>query len=99
MIAEEVTSSANSSPDLSTANNTIITRMDLSTRITLSSDHIPIINTINKEVMNDKSKNQWYINSNRADRYAFTRHTEGKFIDLLTLTNVHQAEDRSSEPL
>ena len=76
-----------SSPDITTVSNTLYNRTSWTTQHALSSDHLPIITTIN--IRHDYRLQQ---NCNKkADWTQFTEDTESAFAQTTIPTNIHTA--------
>ena len=81
-----------SSPDITTVSNTLYNRTSGTTQHALSSDHLPIITTIN--IRHDYGLQQnrlTYTNYKKADWTQFTEDTESAFAQTTIPTNIHTA--------
>ena len=81
-----------SSPDISTVCNTLYNRTSWTTQHTLSSDHLPIITTIN--IRHDyrlQQNRRTFTNYKKADWTQFTEDTESAFTQTTIPTNIHTA--------
>ena len=81
-----------SSPDITTVSNTLYNRTSWTTQHALSSDHLPIITTIN--IRNDyrlQQNRRTFTNYKKADWTQFTEDTESAFAQTTTPTNIHTA--------
>ena len=81
-----------SSPDITTVSNTLYNRTSWRTQHTISSDHLPIITTIN--IRHDyrlQQNRRTFTNYNKADWTQFTEDTESAFAQITIPTNIHTA--------
>ena len=81
-----------SSPDLTTLSNTLYNRTSWRTQNALSSDHLPMITTIN--IRHDyrlPQNRRTFTNYNKADWSQFTEDTESAFAQTTIPTNIHTA--------
>ena len=81
-----------SSPDITTVSNTLYNRTSWTTQHALSSDHLPIITTIN--IRHDyrlQQNRRTFTNYNKADWTQFTEDTESVFAQTTIPTNIHTA--------
>ena len=81
-----------SSPDITTVSNTQYNRTSWTTQHALSSDHLPIITTIN--IRHDYRLQQirrTFTNYKKADWTQFTEDTESAFAQTTIPTNIHTA--------
>ena len=81
-----------SSPDITTVSNTLYNRTSWTTQHALSSDHLPIITTIN--IRHDYILHQnrrTFTNFKKADWTQFTEDTESDFAQTTIPTNIHTA--------
>ena len=81
-----------SSPSITTVSNTIYTRTSWTPQHTLSSDHLPIITTIN--IRHDyrlQQNRRTFTNFKKADWIQFTEDTESAFAQTTTPTNIYTA--------
>ena len=81
-----------SSPDITTVSNTLYNRTSWTTQHALSSDHLPIITTIN--IRHDYRLQQnrlTFTNYKKADWTQFTEDTESAFAQTTIPTNIHTA--------
>ena len=81
-----------SSPDITTVSNTLYNRSSWTTQHALSSDHLPIITTIN--IRHDyrlQQNRRNFTNYKKADWTQFTEDTESPFAQTTILTNIHTA--------
>ena len=81
-----------SSQDITTVSNTLYNRTSWTTQHVLSSDHLPIITTIN--IRHDyrlQQSRRTFTNYNKADWTQFTEDTESAFAQTTILTNIHTA--------
>ena len=81
-----------SSPDITTMSNTLYNRTLWTTQHTLSSDHLPIITTIN--IRHDyrlQQNRRTVANYKKADWTQFTEDTESAFAQTTMPTNIHTA--------
>ena len=79
-----------SSPDITTVSNTLYNRTSWTTQHALSSDHLPIITTIN--IRHDyrlQQNRRTFTNYKKADWTQFTEDTESAFAQTTILTNIH----------
>ena len=80
------------SPDISTVSNTLYNRTSWTTQHALSSDHLPIITTINIRHDYRLQQNRWTsTNYKKADGAQFTEDTEATFAQTTIPTNIHTA--------
>ena len=81
-----------SSPDIATVSNTLYNRTSWTTQHALSSDHLPIITTINIRHDYILQQNYWtFTNYKKADWTQFTEDTESAFAQTTISTNIHIA--------
>ena len=81
-----------SSPDITTVSNTLYNRTSRTTQHALSSDHLPIITTIN--IRHDyrlQQNRRTFTNYKKADWTQFTEDTESAFAQTTIPTNIHTA--------
>ena len=81
-----------SSPDITTVSNTLYNRTSWTTQHALSSDHLPIITTIN--IRHDyrlQQNRRTFTNYKKADWTQFTEYTESAFAQTTIPTNIHIA--------
>ena len=81
-----------SSPDITTVSNTLYNRTSWTTRHALSSDHLPIISTIN--IRHDYRLQQGrrtFANYGKADWTQFAEDTESAFAQTTVPTGIHTA--------
>ena len=81
-----------SSPDITTVSNTLYNRTSWTTQHALSSDHLPIITTIN--IRHDyrlQQNRRTFTNYKKADWTRFTEDTESAFAQTTIPTNIHTA--------
>ena len=81
-----------SSPDITTVSNTLYNRTSWTTQHALSSDHLPIITTIN--IRHDyRLQQNWrtFTNYKKADWIQFTEDTKSAFAQTTISTNIHTA--------
>ena len=81
-----------SSPDITTVSNTLYNRTSWITQHALSSDHLPIITTIN--IRHDYTLQQnrrTFTNYKKTDWTQFTEDTESAFAQTTIPTNIHTA--------
>ena len=81
-----------SSPDITTVSNTLYNRTSWTTHHALSSDHLPIITTIN--IRHDyglQQNRRTFTNYKKADWTQFTEDTESAFAQTTIPTNIHTA--------
>ena len=81
-----------SSPDITTVSNTLYNRTSWTTQHALSSDHLPIITTIN--IRHDyrlQQNRRTFTNYKKADWTQFTEDTESAFAQTTISTNIHTA--------
>ena len=81
-----------SSPDITTVSNTLYNRTSWTTLHALSSDHLPIITTIN--IRHDyrlQQNRRTFTNYKKADWTQFTEDTESAFAQTTIPTNIHTA--------
>ncbi|XP_039954433.1 uncharacterized protein LOC120770872, partial [Bactrocera tryoni] len=74
-----VMGTCNSSPDLTTASGGLINSITWRPMLTLASDHLPIIISIEKHPDFVSVDNRTYINFNKANWVGFTEFTENTF--------------------
>ena len=77
-----------SSPDNTTVSNTLYTRTSWTTQHALSSDHLPIIYTIDYRLQQNR---QIFTNYKKADWTQFTKDTESAFAQSTIPTNIDTA--------
>ena len=78
-----------SSPDITTVSNTRYNRTSCTTQHALSSDHLPIITTINTR-HDYRLPNRWtFTNYKKADWTQFTEDTESALAQTTISTNIH----------
>ena len=81
-----------SSPDITTVSNTLYNWTSWTTQHALSSDHLPIITTIN--IRHDyrlQQNRRTFTNYKKADWTQFTEDTESAFAQTTIPTNIHTA--------
>ena len=81
-----------SSPDITTVSNTLFNRTSWTTQHALSSDHLPIITTMN--IRHDyrlQQDRRTFTNYKKADWTQFTEDTESAFAQTTIPTNIHTA--------
>ena len=81
-----------SSPDITMVSNTLYNRTSWTTQHALSSDHLPIITTIN--IRHDyrlQQNRRTFTNYKKADWTQFTEDTESAFAQTTIPTNIHTA--------
>ena len=81
-----------SSPDITTVTNTLYNRTSWTTQHALSSDHLPIITTIN--IRHDyrlQQNRRTFTNYKKADWTQLTEDTESAFAQTTIPTNIHTA--------
>ena len=81
-----------SSPDITTVSKTLYNRTSWTTQYALSSDHLPIITTIN--LRHDyilQQNRRTFTNYKKADWTQFTKDTESAFAQTTIPTNIHTA--------
>ena len=79
-------------PDITTVSNTLYNRTSWTTQHALSSDHLPIITTIN--IRHDyrlQQNRRTFTNYKKADWTQFTEDTESAFAQTTIPTNIHTA--------
>ena len=76
-----------SSPDITTLSNTLYNRTSWTTQHALSSDHVPIIITINTLQQNRRT----FTNHKKAEWTQFTEDTVSTFAQATIPTNIHTA--------
>ncbi|KAA0202244.1 hypothetical protein HAZT_HAZT004432 [Hyalella azteca] len=81
-----------SSPDLSIASDTLITHMDWTTMTTLSSDHLPIIITLQADYQTTKTPKITFTNFAKADWEKYTADTEAAFENSVFPANLSTAK-------
>ena len=80
------------SPDITTVSNTLYNRTSWTTQHALSSDHLPIITTIN--IRHDyrlQQNRRTFTNYKKEDWTQFTEDTESAFAQTTIPTNIHTA--------
>ena len=80
------------SPDITTVSNTLYNRTSWTTQHALSSDHLPIITTV--DIRHDcrlRSSRRTVANCGRADWTPFAEETESAFGQTTIPTNIHTA--------
>ncbi len=87
-----VANGSSTAPDLGLATSDIMPSIDWSTETKLSSDHLPIILTINGEFIRHKSANRTFINFAKADWSGFKEFTENAFLLAPAVRDVHKSE-------
>ncbi len=87
-----IANGSNTSPDLSLATSDLLPTTSWSTETKLSSDHLPIVLTINGEFKRHKSTNRTYINFAKADWKSFKDSTEAIFATAAHVDDVHKSE-------
>ena len=81
-----------SSPDITTVSNTLYNRISWTTQHELSSDHLPIITTINiRHDYRPQQNRRTFTNYMKADWTQFTEDTESAFVQTTLPTNIHTA--------
>ena len=81
-----------SSRDITTVSNTLYNRTSWTTQHALSSDHLPIITTIN--IRHDyrlQQNRRTFTNYKKEDWTQFTENTESAFVQTTIPTNIHTA--------
>ena len=81
-----------SSPDITLASLSLLPYLDWETKITMGSDHLPIIITCATNIQPVISDKKTYVNFKKADWAGFRTESEAEFMNLDPPTNVHQAE-------
>ncbi|XP_036322431.1 uncharacterized protein LOC118736443, partial [Rhagoletis pomonella] len=84
--------SCSSSPDLTITSAGLINSISWRPMLTLASDHLPIISSINKPTDFAPADHRTYTNFNKADWDGFAEVTESSFAALPTPTNIHTGE-------
>ncbi|XP_036346688.1 uncharacterized protein LOC118756004, partial [Rhagoletis pomonella] len=84
--------SCSSSPDLTIGSAGLINSISRRPMLTLASDHLPIIISINKPTDFAPADHRTYTNFNKADWDGFAEVTESSFAALPTPTNIHTGE-------
>ncbi|XP_036339977.1 uncharacterized protein LOC118749288, partial [Rhagoletis pomonella] len=84
--------SCSSSPDLTIASAGLINSISWRPMLTLASDHLPIVISINKPTDFAPADHRTYTNFNKADWDGFAEVTESSFATLPTPTNIHTGE-------
>ena len=82
----------NTTTNITTVSNTLYNRTSWTTQHTLSSDHLPIITTIN--IRHDyrlQQNRRTFTNYKKADWTQFTEDTESAFAQTTIPTNIHTA--------
>ena len=81
-----------SSPDITTVSNTLYNRTSWTIQHALSSDHLPIITTINiRHGYILQQNRRTFTNYKKADLTQFTEDTESAFVQTTIPTNIHTA--------
>ena len=81
-----------SSPDITTVSNSLYNRTSWTTQHALSSDHLPIITTIN--IRHDyrlQQNRRTFTNYKKSDWIKFTEDTESAFAQITISTSIHTA--------
>ncbi|XP_036327227.1 uncharacterized protein LOC118739838, partial [Rhagoletis pomonella] len=86
--------SCSSSPDLTIASAGLINSISWRPMLTLASDHLPIVVSINKPTDFAPADHRTYTNFNEADWDGFAEVTESSFAALPTPTNIHTGESQ-----
>ena len=87
-----ITLQQTSSPDITTVSNTLYNRTSWTTQHALSSDHLPIITTINiRHDYRQQKKRRTFTYYKKADWTLFTEDTESAFAQTTKPTNIHTA--------
>ena len=87
-----ITLQQTSSPEITTVSNTLYNRTSWTTQHALSSDHLPIITTIN--IQHDyrlQQNRRTFTNYKKADWTQLTEHTKSAFAQTTIPTNIHTA--------
>ena len=80
------------SPDITTVSNTLYNRTLWTTQHALSSDHLPIITTINiRHDYKQQQNRRTFTNYKKSDWTQFTDDTESAFAQTTVPTNIHTA--------
>ena len=87
-----VANGSETAPDVGLATSDILSSIDWCTETKLSSDHLPIILTVNAEFTRHKSANRTYINFAKADWSGFKDYAENAFATAPAVTDVHKSE-------
>lgn len=74
-----LTASVQSSPDITIVSHTLIASTEWKTDIALSSDHLPIVISLGREVDITESEGRTFMNFLKADWEQFTAYTEKRF--------------------
>ena len=87
-----VTANVSSAPDITFSTNNILTSLDWEVQCKMKSDHLPILITLNAEIKKSKSKNQTFVNFDKADWDNFKTYTEEIFSTARPVTDIFKAE-------
>ena len=90
--SDHITLQQTSSPHVTTVSNTLYNQTSWTTQHALSSDHLPIITTIN--IRHDyrlQQNRRTFTNNKKADWTQFTEDTECAFAQTTIPTNIHTA--------
>ncbi|XP_036317365.1 uncharacterized protein LOC118732343, partial [Rhagoletis pomonella] len=87
-----IVGSCSNSPDVTIASAGLINSISWRPMLTLASDHLPIIISINKPTDFAPADHRTYTNFNKADWNGFAEVTESSFAALPTPTDVHAGE-------
>ncbi|MCP3662402.1 MAG: hypothetical protein GY696_07890, partial [Gammaproteobacteria bacterium] len=79
-------------PDVSLATSDILPTTTWKTENILSSDHLPIIITIDGDFKRSKSKNRTFLNFAKTDSTRYKEYIEDKFSTAPTVKNVHKSK-------
>ena len=82
------------SPDISLASLAILPYAKWETKISLSSDHVPIIISLSTTISPVRTHKRTYVNFKKADWEKFKNNTEAQFENLEEPTNIFEAEKR-----
>ena len=78
-----ITSQASTAPDLSLASNSLLTTCSWKPEVQLTSDHLPIIISLNADIKFNRAKRKNFINFSKANWEGFTEYTENIFTKVL----------------
>ena len=87
-----ITTTHLSSPDITLASLNILPYIDWSTKIGLTSDHVPIIIKLKADFEETYTKDRIYVNFAKADWESYTEYTEEKFSNIPLQDNPLKAE-------
>ncbi|WP_333764851.1 reverse transcriptase domain-containing protein [Streptomyces sp. IBSBF 2390] len=87
-----VTPTCSSSPDITLASPSLLTSTDWSTASALSSDHIPIIISLQRSVTKTKTDRHTFVNFKKADWNGYRTYLENKFEALRPPQTVFEGE-------